>query len=181
MYRATQVFWGYFRSPFLCKIEAMELPLFEEINFIKWDVISIKKVLERSKVGKCPCYTVLPEASLKDSEIFITDLEEALKTTFIHPKFPYPYYLVTPLPIKSDFFPLIEKEEYLPRFFSINKKAPSVRESELLTRINILRDKIKATSLYREAAVTKEYSSKAKRLKELADMANFYEKMEEEL
>ncbi len=86
-----------FKDAFQIKatILAMRIPIFEEIIVKKFDLISLTKFFAQKKFGNCPHFINLNGLSAGLVNDAIDNIANALDRLSIHPKFPYPLYIIT--------------------------------------------------------------------------------------
>lgn len=126
----------------------MKIPIFEEILLSEITAEKLRIIVSDSRIGKVPSYLNL--SSLKKEEIdnLIINLEQIILDHNLHPLFPYPLYIVSPLPVKS-IFPVVRTVKDLPEHYFKKVKRPNNKELQLLNKLSLKVDKIKNLELYK--------------------------------
>lgn len=125
----------------------MKIPIFEEILLSEMTAEKLRIIVSDSRIGKVPCYLNL--SLLKKDEItdLIINLEQIILDHNLHPLFPYPLYIVSPVSIKS-IFPMVRTVKDLPEHYFKKVKRPNNKELQLLNKLSLKVDKIKNLELY---------------------------------
>ncbi len=126
----------------------MKIPIFEEILLSEMTVEKMRIIISDSRIGKVPCYINLTILKKEEMDEFILNLEQISLEHNLHPLFPYPLYIVSPLPIKS-IFPWVRTVKDLPEHYFRKVKRPNNKELQLLNKLSLKVDKIKNLELYK--------------------------------
>ncbi|EQC46113.1 hypothetical protein [Bacteriovorax sp. Seq25_V] len=116
----------------------MKIPILEEIKITTLDMSELRALFTKFKVGNTPCYTDLSNLSAERLIEVTTVLELVLNDMNISPKFPYPYYLITPHLEVNTFFPLLKSVERIPNYFKIESKRVTNKEQKILDKIEVI-------------------------------------------
>ena len=125
----------------------MKIPIFEELVMNGSSLEDIKLIVDDSRIGKVPCYINLINFAGNDLEQFIMNLSQVLHEAALHPRFPYPFYIITNKAIKS-VFPTVRSVKDLPENYFKKVKRPNNKELQLLNKLSLKVDKIKNLQLY---------------------------------
>jgi hypothetical protein len=126
----------------------MKIPIFEEILLSEITAEKLRIIVSDSRIGKVPCYLNLGTLTKDEIENLIINLEQIVLDHNLHPLFPYPLYIVTPINVKS-IFPTVKTVKDLPEHYFKKVKRPNNKELQLLNKLAIKVDKIKNLSLYK--------------------------------
>ena len=140
----------------------MKIPIFEEVLLKGPSMIDMKLIIEDSRIGKVPCYVNLIHYPPNDLETLIMNLEQVVLEASIHPRFPYPFYIITTKPVRS-VFPSVRSVKDLPEHYFKKIKRPNNKELQLLNKLSLKVDKIKNLKLYNIIQLLKD-SSDSQRL-----------------
>ncbi len=126
----------------------MKIPIFEEILLNEMSAEKLRIIVSDSRIGKVPCYLNL--SLLKRDEVtdLIINLEQIILEHNLHPLFPYPLYIVTPISLQS-IFPMVRTVKDLPEHYFKKVKRPNNKELQLLNKLSLKVDKIKNLELYK--------------------------------
>lgn len=126
----------------------MKIPIFEEITLKGFSALEIHSVIEDSRIGKVPCFVNL--TNLKGDELneLIINLEQIILELALHPRFPYPFYLITTQKVKS-LLPSVRTVKELPEHYFKRVKRPNNKELQLLNKLSLKVDKISNLELYK--------------------------------
>ncbi len=116
----------------------MKIPILEEIKISTLEMSELRALFSKFKVGNNPCYTDLTNLSADRLLEVTTVLELVLNEMNISPKFPYPYYLITPHLDINTFFPLLRSFESIPNYFKIEGKRVTNKEQKILDKIEVI-------------------------------------------
>jgi hypothetical protein len=160
----------------------MKIPIFEEILLSEMSAEKLRIIVSDSRIGKVPCYLNLTSLNQTDTESLITNLEKIILDHNLHPLFPYPLYIITPIATKS-LFPTVRAVKDLPEHYFKKVKRPSNKELQLLNKLSLKVNKIKNLELYKILAEFKHATSTQRNLynetKELYFLETLYSKMYE--
>lgn len=126
----------------------MKIPIFEEILISEMSAEKLRIIVSDSRIGKVPCYLNLSSLKKEEIEDLIVNLEQIILDHNLHPLFPYPLYIVTPIPVRS-IFPMVRTVKELPEHYFKKVKRPSNKELQLLNKLSLKVDKIKNLELYK--------------------------------
>jgi hypothetical protein len=142
---------------------SIKIPVFEEIVINDFTEDKLRDTIAQSRIGKVPCYINLISLNKAEIEAFIITLELILLEYNIHPRFPYPLYIISPAPLKS-ICPWVRSLKDLPDHYFKRVKRASNKELQLLNKLSLKVDKIKNLELYK---IINELKSSAASQKEL--------------
>jgi hypothetical protein len=114
----------------------MKIPIFEEIVISDFSYPSLKLIFENARIGRVPSYINLSTIKKSDLITLIPIFEELLKELKLHPRFPYPTYLICQYGHESQ-FPIVRSSKYLPEHFFKKVKRPNNKELQLMNKLNL--------------------------------------------
>jgi hypothetical protein len=126
----------------------MKIPIFEEILLSEMTVEKLNIIISDSRIGKVPCYINLTQLKKEEAEAIVLNLEQITLDHNLHPLFPYPLYIVTPIFLKT-IFPTVRTVKELPEHYFKKVKRPNNKELQLLNKLSLKVDKIKNLELYK--------------------------------
>lgn len=141
----------------------MKIPIFEELLLKGPTLNDVKLVVEDSRIGKVPCYINLTNYAPNDLETLIINLEQVILENALHPRFPYPLYLITAKSIRT-ILPSVRSVKELPEHYFKKVKRPNNKELQLLNKLALKVDKIKNLELYKISEKLKDTADSQKRL-----------------
>ena len=141
----------------------MKIPIFEELLLKGSSINDIKLVVDDSRIGKVPCYINLTNYSANDLETIIVNLEQVVLEASMHPRFPYPLYIITSKTCRS-LFPIVRSVKDLPEHYFKKIKRPNNKELQLLNKLSLKVDKIKNLQLYKIIQDLRDSSDTQRRL-----------------
>ncbi len=141
----------------------MKIPIFEEILLKGFSINDLKAVVEDSRIGKVPCYVNLSNYSSNDLEEAIMNLEQVILDHSIHPRFPYPFYVITAKSVRT-ILPSVRSVKELPEHYFKKVKRPNNKELQLLNKLSLKVDKIKNLQLYKIAQELKDSGDSQRKL-----------------
>jgi hypothetical protein len=141
----------------------MKIPIFEEILLKGNSVNDLRSLIENSRIGKVPCYINLSTFSSDELEVTLINLEQTLLENSIHPRFPYPLYIISNKPINT-IIPSVKSVAELPAHYFKKVKRPSNKELQLLNKLSLKVDKIKNLELYKISSELKDSTGTQRRL-----------------
>jgi hypothetical protein len=141
----------------------MKIPIFEEILLKGININDLQAVVADSRIGKVPCYINLSNYTADDLETAIINLEQVILDNFIHPRFPYPFYLITAKLVRT-IIPSVRSVKDLPEHYFKKVKRPNNKELQLLNKLSLKVDKIKNLELYKISQDLKDSSDSQRKL-----------------
>ena len=141
----------------------MKIPIFEEILLKGASLENLRAVVVDSRIGKVPCYINLSNYSAIDLEDAVINLEQVILESNLHPRFPYPLYIITTRTVRS-LFPIVRTVKDLPEHYFKKIKRPSNKELQLLNKLSLKVDKIKNLELYKIVHDLKDSADTQKKL-----------------
>lgn len=141
----------------------MKIPIFEEVLLKGTSLSELHSVVEDSKIGKVPCYLNLSNFKSDEVETLVINLEQVILEAALHPRFPYPLFLVTEKSVKS-LFPCVKSVKELPEHYFKKVKRPNNKELQLLNKLSLKVDKIKNLQLYKVTQDLKDTADTQKKL-----------------
>lgn len=126
----------------------MKIPIFEEILLSEMTAEKLRIIVSDSRIGKVPCYLNLTGQKTAEVESLVMNLEQIILEHKLHPLFPYPLYIVTPIILKT-IFPVVRTVKDLPEHYFKKIKRPNNKELQLLNKLSLKVDKIKNLELYK--------------------------------
>ena len=142
----------------------MKIPIFEEVLLKGSSVYDIKDVVTESRIGKVPCYINLSSVTkTEETTEIIMNLEQVILESGLHPRFPYPLYIIT-LKTVNSLFPSVRSVKELPEHYFKKVKRPNNKELQLLNKLSLKVDKIKNLELYKITQELKDSADSQRRL-----------------
>jgi hypothetical protein len=126
----------------------MKIPIFEEILLKGSRMEDIRSIVDDSRIGKVPCYVNLSNYTLEDLQTTVMNLEQVILEAALHPRFPYPLYIIANKSIDT-IFPTVRSVKDLPEHYFKKVKRPNNKELQLLNKLSLKVDKIKNLQLYK--------------------------------
>lgn len=141
----------------------MKIPIFEELLLKGSSLTDIQSVVDDSRIGKVPCYINLSHYAPADVETAIMNLEQVILEASLHPRFPYPLYIITSKAVRT-LFPTVRSVKELPEHYFKKVKRPNNKELQLLNKLSLKVDKIKNLQLYKIIQELRDSSDTQRRL-----------------
>lgn len=141
----------------------MKIPIFEELLLKGSSLQDIQLVVDDSRIGKVPCYINLTHYAPNDLEAAVMNLEQVILEAALHPRFPYPLYIITTKPVRT-LFPTVRSVKELPEHYFKKVKRPNNKELQLLNKLSLKVDKIKNLQLYKIIQDLRDSSDTQRRL-----------------
>jgi hypothetical protein len=154
----------------------MKIPIFEEVLLKGSSLNDILGIVEDSRIGKVPCYINLTNYSGEDLNTTIINLEQVILESALHPRFPYPLYIITTKTINT-LFPTVRTVKQLPEHYFKKVKRPNNKELQLLNKLMLKVDKIKNLQLYKITDNLKDSADGQKKLYNETKELYFLEKI----
>ena len=158
----------------------MKIPIFEEIILTNSSYQYLVTTLENSRVGKVPCYINLLAQKKTDLFTLIPVIEQVFLDLKLHPRFPYPTYLICELPQETT-FPTVKSTKFLPDHFFKKVKRPNNKELQLLNKLGLKVEKLNNLDKNKILDDFKETSSPQKKLYNITKELYFLETLLEQL
>jgi hypothetical protein len=141
----------------------MKIPIFEELLLKGSSLSDIQLVVDDSRIGKVPCYINLTHYTGNDLETAIMNLEQVILEASLHPRFPYPLYIITTKTVRT-LFPTVRSVKDLPEHYFKKVKRPNNKELQLLNKLSLKVDKIKNLQIYKIIQDLRDSSDTQRRL-----------------
>lgn len=141
----------------------MKIPIFEELILKGSSLQDLQLLVDDSRIGKVPCYINLTHYTPDDIDSLIMNLEQIILEAAIHPRFPYPLYIITKKVVRS-LFPSVRSVKDLPEHYFKKIKRPNNKELQLLNKLSLKVDKIKNLQLYKIIQDLRDSSGTQRRL-----------------
>ena len=125
----------------------MKIPIFEELLLKGPSIKDLQLIIEDSRIGKVPCYVNLTQYPANELDELIQNLAQVILEACLHPRFPYPFYIITTKSTRS-IFPSVRSVKDLPEHYFKKVKRPNNKELQLLNKLSLKVDKIKNLELY---------------------------------
>ena len=154
----------------------MKIPIFEEILLKGSRLNDIQSIVDDSRIGKVPCYVNLSNYTLEDLQTTVMNLEQVILDSALHPRFPYPLYIIANKTIKT-LFPTVRSVKELPEHYFKKVKRPNNKELQLLNKLSLKVDKIKNLQLYKMTEELKSSADTQKRLYNETKELHFLEQL----
>jgi hypothetical protein len=155
----------------------MDAPIYEEIIIKKFDLTSLEFAFLQRKLGERPAVLILPEKDKELQKKIITNILIVLKKHQINPRFPYPIYVVADVDIEAKNIPIIQRDHFAPRFFYCRNPKVTSRESNLLNKVKIIRDKLFKGDLEEKVEYIKSQAPKKREIYLLSEEEAFYQQI----
>ena len=141
----------------------MKIPIFEEILLKGTTLSDLYTVVEDSRIGKVPCYLNLSTFNKEELATLVINLEQIILEAGLHPRYPYPFFLVTEKSVRS-LLPSVKSVKDLPEHYFKKIKRPNNKELQLLNKLSLKVDKIKNLQLYKITQSLKDTAETQKKL-----------------
>lgn len=116
----------------------MRIPVLEEIKLTTLEIADLKNLFKRSKVGLTPIYCDLSHLDSQRLEEVLQVLEIVLEDLNLHPKFPYPFYIVTGHSEIQTAFPLVKNEKEITKYFKKETMRVTLKEQKILEKLEVI-------------------------------------------
>lgn len=104
----------------------------------------------------------------------LKNLREVLEILKIHPKAPYPIYILADKNSYEGFFPLLKSEKNVPKHFHSSREGADFKEKTTLNKLAIENQKLKNMDIEEYREKMKQIKEKEKRLYYLSRETQFY-------
>ncbi|MCB9061840.1 MAG: hypothetical protein H6622_09985 [Halobacteriovoraceae bacterium] len=145
-----------------------------KVKFESLDIIAIEENLSSVNVSQRPCYVDASSINLEQLMELINNLATVFKYLNLHPKFPYPFYIITKLIENHETFPIVASENDLPTHFLQTAKRLTPRESMLQNKIQILQRRLININFYEKIEQLKEIQREQTKLSDTSKEEYFY-------
>jgi len=155
----------------------MRIPIYEEVTADNFDLTNLCELFATKKLGKVPMYIVLHHLSGEELDNALTNITEALIMLNIHPKVPYPFYVVTKsIPHLKD-LSVVPSVEDLPRHFHNKARRLRSKELALLSKCSILSKKVNNLNVHQRFRQIKKTAAPQKQLFEYCKQVHFFQQI----
>jgi len=153
----------------------MKLPNLQVIENAQNDIMVLEKNLKEAHLGENPIAIIASKKLTEDStrELLLT-LKEICDGKHIHPKLPYPIFIVTIFDIQSDHFALVRSKEEITNYYRLKIKKLKKRETHLLGKVKTYTTRINHYRLEEAMNIMKAHSLKHHSLKSVCKEKAFY-------
>lgn len=158
----------------------MKIPIFEEILLKSDQLPDMREAIKDSRIGKVPSYINLSAIRSDNLESLIINLEQIILEEGLHPRFPYPLYLITSKSVRS-LVPSVRSVRDLPEHYFKKVKRPNNKELQLLNKLSLKVDKIKNLELYKIMEDFRESADAQKKLYQVTKELFFLETLNDKL
>ena len=141
----------------------MKIPIFEEILIKSHSAEELQLLISESKIGKVPCFLNLSNTKSEELESIVLEIEQTMLDYGLHPKFPYPFYIIATKKVGS-IIPIVRSVKDLPEHYFKKVKRPNNKELQLLNKLSLKVDKISNLKLYKIAGELKDSADAQRRL-----------------
>lgn len=155
----------------------MKLPVFEEVKTSDFSVTALLKLFHRHGAGKCPLYIHLNANDSTTANEQADHILRALKELGVHPKLPFPCYVISPHLMNHPELPHTSEEKFLPSHFYKKAKRLKNKEQSLLNRVRIVADKLTNQDILEINNAVENEMSEHKRLHKLTKETHFLEQL----
>ncbi|MCP4912006.1 MAG: hypothetical protein GY909_02715 [Oligoflexia bacterium] len=159
----------------------MRLPVFQSIDCTEYSKPSLHEAFLKSGLGSFPLYIYL---DLKDKEKVLEALEtilDLINEMKVNIKFPYPFYVVTPVVDTYEGLMVINNTSQLPKHFVKRIKRLKNREMALLNKSKLILDRLNNHNLEEDIEKIKARSYQNKELYNLTKEYSFYNSVLEKM
>jgi hypothetical protein len=153
----------------------MRIPIYEEISADNFDLSFLYNLFSEKKLGHVPMYIVLHHLHGENLDQALTNITEALIMLNIHPKVPYPFYIVTKEISHHKDLSVIPSVEDLPRHFHNRARRLRSKELALLSKCSILSKKVNNINVHQRFRQINKTAHPQKQLFESCKQAYFYD------
>lgn len=155
----------------------MRLPKLEEIKLSTIENSELRTLLIKNKVGSTPVYTDLSHLSKERLIDVITTLDFVMSELNIHPRFPYPYYILSEhIDIDSN-FPILKDIDEISAYFKKETSRTTSKEQKIVDKIEVICSQINNENIYQRLEDYQTNILPQKMIKLLAKEALFLEKV----
>ncbi len=120
----------------------MKLPVFEEIKTNDYSISALVRLLHKAGAGKTALYIHLTATQIDAAHEQADNIAQALEELGVHPKLPYPFYLISPVLKHHPLLTIISIEQDLPAHFRKKTKRLKNKEQSLLNRVKLVSEKL---------------------------------------
>ncbi|TNF01219.1 MAG: hypothetical protein EP326_04880 [Deltaproteobacteria bacterium] len=155
----------------------MRIPIYEEITADNFDLPFLCDLFSSKKIGKIPMYIILHQLHGDELQAALTNITEALIMLNIHPRVPYPLYVVTKeIPNHKDLL-IVPSVEALPRHFHNKARRLRSKELALLSKCSILSKKVSNLNVHQRFRQITKTASAQKQLFDHCKEVHFFQQI----
>ena len=159
----------------------MKQPIYKEIIFEKVDYEYVIEIMNKNPIGRVPLYALTNHFTQEDLELLLNNIKMILIDQKIHPRFPYPFYIVTNKDLEDTFIPIIAEKSQLPAFFTHKLKRLRKKETQTLQKSQILVEKINNLNIPHKHRELLDQIKNSKKLHKKTREYYFYQKIYQNL
>lgn len=155
----------------------MRIPVYEEINLDNYDLGAVCDLFKTKKLSQVPMYIIIHHLKGEELEVALNNIAEALIMLNIHPKFPYPLYIVTRESTNHSSLPIVPSVEELPRHFHKKARRLKTKELILLSKCTILGRKVDNINLHQRFRQISKNAPSQRALFDMCKEVYFYDRV----
>ncbi len=155
----------------------MRIPIYEEITADDFDLSFLCDLFATKKIGKIPMYIVLHHLHGEELETAMSNITEALIMLNIHPKIPYPLYIVTREVSHHKDLSVVRSVEELPRHFHNKARRLRSKELALLSKCSILSKKLVNQNIHQRFRQIRKTASPQRQLFDQCKQTHFFQQI----
>ncbi|MCO4793384.1 MAG: hypothetical protein KC493_06725 [Bacteriovoracaceae bacterium] len=155
----------------------MRIPIYEEISPEEFELSYLCNLFSTKKIGKVPMYIVLHQLTGEELETALTNITEALIMLSIHPKFPYPLYIVSNSIDHHKDLSVVPSVDALPRHFHQKARRLKSKELGLLSKCSILSKKVQNLNIHQRFRQITKSATPQRQLFDKCKEVYFYERI----
>lgn len=123
----------------------MLLPIYQEIELLNAEESELDNIFQGKFYGNCPLVFDITKFGTGQTKI-IRNFEVYLNKHNLSSKFPYALYFISDIENYRGTLNIMASKNHLPRFFNQRNKKPSGKESQILNKVHLKREKIKSVA-----------------------------------
>ena len=120
----------------------MRLPVYHKVSLLDFSFENIKDALVKNSIGKAPVIIEVPGKNQEFAEQILETLYAVLEDLNVHPRIPYPIYVLTKEVITFKDLMIVNHSKSLSNYFNKKIKMLKVREQALLNKTNLRTSRI---------------------------------------
>jgi hypothetical protein len=155
----------------------LKLPVLHKVEIEKFELGAVLTALKKEYAGEVPCVITLELEDIGEIKDALEIIVIALSTLNIHPRFPYPLYIITDKIQHHPDLCLIKKAEDIPEHFVKRLKKIKGREQALLNKTQTILERIQNHPVSEEHEYIKHYFHGRRELKDLSHQVYFFERI----